>query len=83
MLIPDENGTTVKLEEGLLSLIRTFFCTGLHFAYMLMGKNTAMIVCWLLGNGSLLAWNSMLTAQDYYLSLYPVNDPIFLFIPYS
>ncbi|RZC79917.1 hypothetical protein C5167_042494 [Papaver somniferum] len=33
----------------------------------LKGKTTAMIVCWLLGNGHLFVWNNMLTAEDYYL----------------
>ncbi|KAF6157926.1 hypothetical protein GIB67_015242 [Kingdonia uniflora] len=37
----------------------------------LKGKRTAMVVCWLLGNGCLLSWNSMLTVQDYYVSLFP------------
>jgi len=31
-----------------------------------------MIVCWLLGNGSLFAWNSMLTIEDYYGKIFPV-----------
>ncbi|KAI3875890.1 hypothetical protein MKX03_037743 [Papaver bracteatum] len=39
----------------------------------LQGKISAMIVCWLLGNGSLFVWNSMLTAEDYYLTLFPVD----------
>ncbi|XP_023532420.1 equilibrative nucleotide transporter 3-like [Cucurbita pepo subsp. pepo] len=37
----------------------------------LEGKYTAMIVCWLLGNGCLFSWNSMLTIQDYYGYLFP------------
>ncbi|KAI5656931.1 hypothetical protein M9H77_25724 [Catharanthus roseus] len=35
------------------------------------GKNTAMIVCWFLGLGSLVSWNSMLTIGDYYYALFP------------
>eukprot|EP00262_Sarcandra_glabra_P020492 TRINITY_DN8177_c0_g1_i3.p1 TRINITY_DN8177_c0_g1~~TRINITY_DN8177_c0_g1_i3.p1 ORF type:complete len:416 (-),score=61.45 TRINITY_DN8177_c0_g1_i3:148-1395(-) len=37
----------------------------------LEGKYTAMVVCWLLGNGCLFPWNSMLTIQDYYRELFP------------
>ncbi|KAJ8427874.1 hypothetical protein Cgig2_008702 [Carnegiea gigantea] len=39
----------------------------------LQGKRTAMIVCWLLGMGSLLSWNSMLTVCDYYYRVLPVD----------
>ncbi|KAJ1700745.1 hypothetical protein LUZ63_000524 [Rhynchospora breviuscula] len=39
------------------------------------GKHFAMLVCWLLGNGSLLAWNSMLTIEDYYAALFPKFHP--------
>nr|DAD23100.1 TPA_asm: hypothetical protein HUJ06_024563 [Nelumbo nucifera] len=42
----------------------------------LQGKKTAIIVCWLLGNGSLLAWNSMLTIEDYYEYLFPHYHPV-------
>ncbi|XP_010904666.1 equilibrative nucleotide transporter 3 [Elaeis guineensis] len=39
------------------------------------GKYMAMIMCWLLGNGSLVAWNSMLTIEDYYSNLFPRYHP--------
>ncbi|KAI3954310.1 hypothetical protein MKW92_044275 [Papaver armeniacum] len=45
----------------------------------LQGKTSAMIVCWLLGNGSLFVWNSMLTAEDYYLTLFPRYHPTRVF----
>ncbi|XP_078157008.1 equilibrative nucleotide transporter 3-like [Carex rostrata] len=38
-------------------------------------KLFAILVCWLLGNGSLLAWNSMLTIEDYYSALFPKFHP--------
>ncbi|XAR68051.1 hypothetical protein NMG60_11003048 [Bertholletia excelsa] len=41
----------------------------------LQGKYTAMIVCWLLGNGCLFSWNSMLTIEDYYVTLFPRYHP--------
>ena len=41
-----------------------------HWLYQ--GKNAAIFVCWLLGNGCLFSWNSMLTIGDYYAALYPV-----------
>ncbi|XP_004231487.2 equilibrative nucleotide transporter 3-like isoform X2 [Solanum lycopersicum] len=37
----------------------------------LEGKYGAMLVCWVLGNGCLFSWNSMLTIQDYYVALFP------------
>ena len=36
------------------------------------GKYSAMVVCWILGLGSLVSWNSMLTIGDYYYNLFPV-----------
>ncbi|XP_014491720.1 equilibrative nucleotide transporter 3 [Vigna radiata var. radiata] len=37
----------------------------------LEGKSAAIVVCWLLGNGCLFSWNSMLTIEDYYSYLFP------------
>lgn len=39
------------------------------------GKFLAMVVCWFLGNGSLFAWNSMLTIEDYYKKIFPKYHP--------
>ncbi|KAK4360336.1 hypothetical protein RND71_019288 [Anisodus tanguticus] len=41
----------------------------------LEGKYAAMLVCWLLGNGCLFSWNSMLTIEDYYVYLFPNYHP--------
>ncbi|XP_038689003.1 equilibrative nucleotide transporter 3-like isoform X2 [Tripterygium wilfordii] len=41
----------------------------------LEGKFLANIVCWILGLGSLIAWNSMLTIEDYYYELFPDYHP--------
>ncbi|VFQ89558.1 unnamed protein product [Cuscuta campestris] len=41
----------------------------------LQGKLIATIVCWFLGLGSLVAWNSMLTIGDYYYQLFPDYHP--------
>ncbi|TKY66909.1 Equilibrative nucleotide transporter 3 [Spatholobus suberectus] len=41
----------------------------------LEGKYAAIVVCWLLGNGCLFSWNSMLTIQDYYVYLFPKYHP--------
>ncbi|CAN6546547.1 unnamed protein product [Malus baccata var. baccata] len=38
----------------------------------LEGQYKAIAVCWFLGLGSLVAWNSMLTISDYYYNLYPL-----------
>ncbi|CAI0550154.1 unnamed protein product [Linum tenue] len=39
------------------------------------GKFAAIVVCWILGNGCLFAWNSMLTIEDYYVHLFPKYHP--------
>ncbi|XP_027111655.1 equilibrative nucleotide transporter 3-like isoform X3 [Coffea eugenioides] len=41
----------------------------------LEGKRAAMVVCWFLGLGSLVSWNSMLTIGDYYYALFPHYHP--------
>ncbi|XP_004507231.1 equilibrative nucleotide transporter 3-like [Cicer arietinum] len=41
----------------------------------LQGKFVVIVVCWLLGNGCLFSWNSMLTIEDYYVSLFPKYHP--------
>ncbi|KAL5772584.1 hypothetical protein ACOSQ2_012508 [Xanthoceras sorbifolium] len=41
----------------------------------LEGKFKAMAICWVLGLGSLVAWNSMLTIGDYYTNLFPKYHP--------
>ncbi|RDX73112.1 Equilibrative nucleotide transporter 3, partial [Mucuna pruriens] len=41
----------------------------------LEGKYAAIVVCWLLGNGCLFSWNSMLTIEDYYIHLFPKYHP--------
>ncbi|XP_038902089.1 equilibrative nucleotide transporter 3-like [Benincasa hispida] len=41
----------------------------------LKGKYVATVVCWLLGNGCLFSWNSMLTIVDYYGYLFPNYHP--------
>ncbi|ESQ49070.1 hypothetical protein EUTSA_v10021957mg [Eutrema salsugineum] len=44
-------------------------------ATKLEGRYYALAVCWLLGNGCLLAWSSMLTIVDYYAYLFPRYHP--------
>nr|GME09837.1 equilibrative nucleotide transporter 3-like [Ipomoea batatas] len=39
----------------------------------LEGKLSATIVCWILGLGSLLSWNTMLTIGDYYYEVFPLD----------
>ncbi|KAL8229628.1 hypothetical protein R6Q57_014528 [Mikania cordata] len=43
--------------------------------HKLKGKEIAIAVCWILGLGSLVAWNSMLTIGDYYYALFPDYHP--------
>lgn len=39
------------------------------------GRFAAIVVCWFLGNGSLISWNSMLTVVDYYQEKFPSYHP--------
>ncbi|XP_022142378.1 equilibrative nucleotide transporter 3-like [Momordica charantia] len=39
------------------------------------GKYRALAVCWFLGLGSLVCWNSMLTIADYYYQIFPHYHP--------
>ncbi|CAN0852646.1 Equilibrative nucleotide transporter 3 [Linum grandiflorum] len=39
----------------------------------LEGKYRAMVVCWILGFGGIIAWNAMVTIGDYYYSLFPLD----------
>ncbi|PWA94479.1 major facilitator superfamily protein [Artemisia annua] len=41
----------------------------------LEGNFIAMVVCWILGFGSLVSWNSMLTIGDYYYKVFPDYHP--------
>ncbi|KAJ4977527.1 hypothetical protein NE237_002633 [Protea cynaroides] len=41
----------------------------------LKGKYSAVLHCFILGIGSLLSWNSMLTIEDYYVMLFPKYHP--------
>jgi hypothetical protein len=38
----------------------------------LQGKTLGYLVCWLLGNGCLFSWNSLLTVEDYFETEFPV-----------
>ncbi|PUZ72452.1 hypothetical protein GQ55_2G395700 [Panicum hallii var. hallii] len=39
------------------------------------GKYCGIFICWLLGNGCLFGFNSMLTIEDYYIYLFPKYHP--------
>ncbi|XP_039070644.1 equilibrative nucleotide transporter 3-like isoform X2 [Hibiscus syriacus] len=41
----------------------------------LEGKVSATIICWILGFGSIVSWNSMVTIGDYYYNLFPNYHP--------
>ncbi|KAI5012017.1 hypothetical protein ZWY2020_024151 [Hordeum vulgare] len=40
------------------------------------GKSLAVFICWLLGNGCLFGYNSMLTMEDYFVHLFPSYHPV-------
>ncbi|XP_042041720.1 equilibrative nucleotide transporter 3-like [Salvia splendens] len=48
---------------------------GASISTRIEGKFLATVVCWFLGIGTLVAWNSMLTVQDYYYELFPRYHP--------
>ncbi|KAK3125355.1 hypothetical protein QOZ80_7BG0603790 [Eleusine coracana subsp. coracana] len=41
----------------------------------LRGKHLGVFICWLLGIGCLIGFNSMMVIEDYYLSLFPKYHP--------
>ncbi|KAL2484014.1 Equilibrative nucleotide transporter 3 [Forsythia ovata] len=41
----------------------------------LEGKGKAIVVCWFLGLGCLVSWNSIMTIADYYYVLFPRYHP--------
>jgi equilibrative nucleoside transporter 1/2/3 len=43
------------------------------------GRVTAYIVCWLLGNGCLFGWNSLLTIEDYFSVVFAAYHPTRVF----
>ncbi|XP_045809906.1 equilibrative nucleotide transporter 3-like [Trifolium pratense] len=53
----------------------------------LKGKFQAEVVCFVLGLGSLVAWNSMMTIGDYYYKLFPTYHPsrvlTIIYLPFS
>ncbi|XP_037480511.1 equilibrative nucleotide transporter 3-like [Triticum dicoccoides] len=40
------------------------------------GKSLGVFICWLLGNGCLFGYNSMLTIEDYFVHLFPCYHPV-------
>ncbi|XP_043689091.1 equilibrative nucleotide transporter 3-like isoform X1 [Telopea speciosissima] len=42
----------------------------------LKGKYAAVVLCWILGFGSLLSWSSMLTIGDYYMVVFRTYHPL-------
>ncbi|XP_076916990.1 equilibrative nucleotide transporter 3-like [Bidens hawaiensis] len=41
----------------------------------LEGKYSAIIICWILGLGSLVSWNSLTSIEDYYYDVFPDYHP--------
>ncbi|GAB4831084.1 hypothetical protein Ancab_005094 [Ancistrocladus abbreviatus] len=60
------------MSEQLLEV--TMICSTDKLPGIIKGKFRAVVVCWFLGLGSLLAWNSMLTIVDYcYYKVFPLD----------
>jgi uncharacterized membrane protein (GlpM family) len=85
MTTADEIGAPVRLEvcisskekqTELSSLITIKNNSELMSIYICnkQGKFKAMVVCFVLGLGSLVAWSSMLIIEDYYYQLFPVSS---------
>ncbi|KAJ7528732.1 hypothetical protein O6H91_15G016400 [Diphasiastrum complanatum] len=47
------------------------------------GRVAVHIICWLLGNGCLFTWNSMLTVMDYYILIFPYHPARVLTLVYQ
>lgn len=45
------------------------------YGEIFQGKFMGIFVCWILGFGSLVSWNSLLSIGDYYYALFPVSFP--------
>jgi hypothetical protein len=58
--------------KNLISYLSWIYCEWINWCKQ--GKYKAMIVCFILGLGSLVSWNSMLTIGDYYYKLFPVSN---------
>ncbi|KAJ6367608.1 hypothetical protein OIU78_000219 [Salix suchowensis] len=61
---------TLQLQQE-LGFASIFLCLASHG----IGKAKGIVVCWFLGLGSLVSWNSMLTIGDYYYTLFPKYHP--------
>lgn len=62
-----------QLKNLLLTCIMEFVTLSVCFQCN-QGKYKAMAICFILGIGSLVSWNSMLTIGDYYYILFPVSN---------
>ncbi|XP_042428486.1 equilibrative nucleotide transporter 3-like [Zingiber officinale] len=45
-------------------------------SYLKQGRFTGLFTIWLLGNGTLFAWNNVITIGDYYAFLFPMYHPM-------
>ncbi|RVW70848.1 Equilibrative nucleotide transporter 3 [Vitis vinifera] len=70
LLVPPSFGDKQLLEGIIMSVHNE---NGNGAPTKVEGKYAAIIVCWLLGNGCLFSWNSMLTIGDYYAYLFPLD----------
>lgn len=63
----------MQISDIFLCSTRNGYWNFVVFGWNWQGKFLGILVCWVLGNGSLFAWNSMLTIEDYYSILFPVH----------
>ncbi|KAK9107003.1 hypothetical protein Syun_023014 [Stephania yunnanensis] len=72
-----KHGKVSLVGVKVMRFVLNLFCAKpvIESSLSLKGKNAAMVLCWLLGNGRLFAWNGMLTSQDYYVTLIPKRNP--------
>lgn len=55
-----------------VSMTQTSRYLNLTDIYM-QGKFGAIIICWTLGIGSIISWNSLTSIEDYYYYVFPVS----------
>lgn len=69
----DSKKTLSLTGEDSIGFLAGKLCDTYLFCPNDQGKFSATVVCWILGLGSLVSWNSMLTIGDYYYNLFPVS----------
>ncbi|KAK1412237.1 hypothetical protein QVD17_33319 [Tagetes erecta] len=78
------NDLIQKTNKDLFEILQTNMNSGSEMAVdndssqipiRLEGKYSAILICWILGLGSLISWNSLASIEDYYYYVFPDYHP--------